>query len=306
MTSLEISDVVIDYEPGTSRRRPVRKARALERLREGGASRRAVRLVQALPEVGGVLDPGAVDAMLVRAHAEMQRLWEELLHGQRVARVLRALLAAARATTAAGAPMRVIDVGCGTGYVVRWLALHGGLPDGVELVGADQNVALVNVARQLAEREGARCTFVADNALHTTEHATVFLSSGLLHHLRGEALGAFFGHQAVRAPVGFAHFDVQASWAAPVGSWLFHRARMREPIAQHDGVLSAVRAHPTGRLLEAARTGGPGYTVAQLNPRIPALPMLRALHAIVGVRPPLRDAFVAHLGDWSRKLGAWQ
>lgn len=297
--------MVIDYEPGTSRRRPVRKERALERLRVGGASRRALGLVEAMPEVNGVLDPGAVDAILLRSHAEMQRLWEELLHGPRVARVVKALLIAAKAG-GAGKPLRVVDVGCGTGYVIRWLALHGGFSDDVQLVGTDYNVALVNAARQLAEADGARCTFVAEDAFHLSEHAHVFISSGLLHHLRGAALDAFFGHQAVHAPTGFVHFDVQQSWAAPIGSWLFHKARMREPVAQHDGTLSAVRAHPTHRLLGAARTGGPGYSVAQLNRRLPGFPMLRALHAIVGIRPGLRDTFVSRLGSWKRTLGAWK
>jgi len=37
------------------------------------------------------------------------------------------------------------------------------------------------------------------------------------------------------------------------GAWLFHYIRMREPLSQHDGVISARRAHTAATLLAAAR-----------------------------------------------------
>ncbi len=91
---LEISDVIVDYNPDTLERCPVHKEAALERLRAGGAGRAAIRIVERLPDVEGTLDPDVVDALLVSAHAELQRLWEEFLIGARVKALLLALVRA--------------------------------------------------------------------------------------------------------------------------------------------------------------------------------------------------------------------
>jgi len=44
-------------------------------------------------------------------------------------------------------PLRVVDVGCGLGYVTRWLAAHQVLGPGVELVGVDMNSVLAVTPR---------------------------------------------------------------------------------------------------------------------------------------------------------------
>ena len=50
-------------------------------------------------------------------------------------------------------------------------------------------------------------------------------------------------------------------WWSSVGAWVFHRARMREPVSRHDGVLSARRAHSAPTLLDAAESAAPGYEI---------------------------------------------
>jgi SAM-dependent methyltransferase len=301
--SPEISDLIVSFDPETLDRRPVRKRDAVDRLRAAG-NRRGARIVERMPDRDGLLEPDFVDALLVRAHTELQRLSEELEHGRRVAELLRPLLSALR-ENGAGRPLRVVDVGCGTGYVLRWLAAKGELGDDVELIGADYNPALVAEATRLAELERLRVTFVTANAFRLPVGAAVYLTTGVLHHFRGPALAEFFrGHDRPET-LGFVHFDFQPSPLAPVGAWVFHAARFREPLARHDGVLSAVRAHDGRTLLEGAKAGAPGFDVAVYGAWLWVLPIPRPFHTLVGVLPRVRPAFVRALGRRAARLQPW-
>lgn len=297
----EISDLIVDFDPATLARRPVRKRDVVNAFAAAGNGR-AARIVSNMPERDGVLDPDAVDRLLVRVHCEMQRVSEEFQHGQRVAELLQPLLDVLR-TTGAPRPLRVVDVGCGTGYVVRWLAARGGLGADVELVGADYNRALVDEASRLAGVENLPVQFVNANVFALREPATVFLSTGVIHHFRGRALVEFFRQHEQPRAAAFLHFDFQPSVLAPFGSWLFHAVRMRERLARHDGVLSAIRAHPAAALLEAARQGAPGYRTAMYSTRLWFLPIPRSFHTLVGIRPALCDALTGRLGRQARRLG---
>ena len=110
----------------------------------------------------GVLDAGYVDALGVRVHCELQRLGEELQPGRRVAALLAPLVARVRGP--GGGAVRVVDVGCGLGYVVRSLAATSALGPDVELVGVDLNPVLVAEAGRLAGQEGLSCWFVRGGA----------------------------------------------------------------------------------------------------------------------------------------------
>jgi SAM-dependent methyltransferase len=288
--SLEITDVIVDYDADTLERRPVRKEDATRRLAEASASRFALACVAAIRERDGYLDADHVDELMIQAHAEMQRLWETLLHGARVAQVLEGFVAAARAA-GVSERLRVVDVGCGCGYVLRWLAANQVLAEDVELIGVDYNAALIRKATQLAEREGLPCRFRVANAFRLAEPAHVFLSTGVIHHFAASDLEPFFASQARSAPLAFAHFDARKSWAAPLGAWLFHKAKFRLKIGQHDGYLSAVRAHETGDLLRAARRSSTGMKVGEFNRRLPALFFLRVMHAVIGLREDLARPF---------------
>ena len=90
----EISDVIVDFD-AAGFRRPVNKAAAVDLFRGAGNSK-AARIVEAMPAVGGDLDPEYVDRLLIRVHAEMQRVAEEFQHGRRVLELLRPLVAACR------------------------------------------------------------------------------------------------------------------------------------------------------------------------------------------------------------------
>lgn len=280
---------------------PVVKSEVVRQFAAVG-NQEAVRIVERIPEQGGVLDPEAVDKLLITAHCEMQRISEEFQHGQRVAELLRPILKALR-DHGAERPIRIVDIGCGTGFVVRWLTANEALGDDVELTGADFNAPLIKEARRLAEAERLPCTFLVANAFRLEHPAAIYLSTGILHHFRGAALTELLRQHERPETCAFVHFDFHASPLAPFGSWLFHAVRMREPLARHDGVLSAVRAYESRELLEAAREAAPDFISTIYGTRLWRLPVPRVFHALVGIRPAFRDSFVKQMGGRIASLG---
>nr|WP_237554986.1 class I SAM-dependent methyltransferase [Streptomyces sp. SID4948] len=248
----------------------------------------------------GVFDPRAVDRLLIGVHTELQRLSEELRMGERLVQVLGPLFTAIRAAGGRSGPYRLVDVGCGLGYLIRWLAATGALGADVELVGVDLDAALVGEAGRLAAAEGLDCRFVHGNAFALPKTATVFVSTGVLHHFRGPALGRFFQAQAASPADAFCHFDIAANRLAPLGAWIYHRARMRHPLGRHDGVVSARRAHSDETLLRAAGTAG--IRPLLYEPGGTANPFCTTLRPVIGVRPQLEAPFRSALGRDARRL----
>ena len=300
--SPEISDRIVAFDSHTLKRLPVTKAALIRDFQEIN-NPRAVRIVATLPADGnGLLDTAAMDRLLVTVHCEMQRMSEEFQHGRRMAQILNPLLEAIR-TDAPTERLRVVDIGCGTGFVVRWLAAHRALPEDVELIGADYNHALVAEAVALAHAENLTCQFKVANAFQLDQPASIYISTGILHHFRGHELIELFAQHARPETRAFLHFDFHQSWMAPFGSWLFHAARMRQPLAKHDGVLSAIRAYTSEELLTAARQGAKEFVSAVYGTRLWRLPIPRAFHSLVGVRPAYHDAFTARMGGKIAALG---
>ncbi|WP_203846938.1 class I SAM-dependent methyltransferase [Dactylosporangium siamense] len=296
MPILEISDLIIRHDVATGASLPVRRDEVIAALRAAG-DRRGARIVAGLPHRDGVLEAAAVDRLLVRTHTELQRLNEELRIAEQLAELLGPLLAA---VARGGERPRVVDVGCGIGYAVRWLAAAGVLGD-VDLSGVDFNPALVAEATRLADVEGLACRFVRGDAFALPGSATVYISVGVLHHLRGDALGAFFRAQADAGAQAYCHFDIAATRLAPVGAWMFHRARMREPLGRHDGVVSARRAHTDHDLMTAARSA-PGLVPLLHRPTHHSNPFCASVRPLLGVRPQEVSALRAALGPAARHL----
>lgn len=254
-------------------------------LRERGQGR-AARIVGRLSAVGDELDTEAVDALGLRVHRELSRLGEELQLAHRMADLVEELLARLGLE---GQAVRLVDVGCGLGHVLRTIAARRLLPASVELVGADLNPVLIAEAERLARCESLDVHFDAADAFAPGSviadgRRTVVVSTGLLHHLGEDELADFFAAQDRLGVAAFAHWDIVPCLWSTVGAWVFHQARMREPVSRHDGVLSARRAHPTEVLLGAARSTCQEYDVSvreggRWRPR--ALDVLRP---IVGLR----------------------
>jgi SAM-dependent methyltransferase len=288
--ALEITDVLWQADED-GRPVPVVRAEAASLLAERG-QQRAARIVERMPAAAGFLDARSVDDLMLRVHCELQRLSEELQLARRIADLLAPLVARIR-PAGGSAAVRVVDVGCGVGYVVRWLAATSALGPGIELVGVDLNATLVGAAARLADRESLDCRFVRGNAFDpgvavADGPRTVVISSGLMHHLPAAGLTGFFAAQAALDVAAFAHWDIAPCGWSTLGAWVFHQARMREPISRHDGVMSARRAHPAAALLAAAQAGAPDYRARVLeggrwHPR--AIDVLRPLLGVWAALP---------------------
>jgi len=301
----EITDLIIEHDPTSLERVPIRKQDVLEifaKFRNG----KALAAIRAIPEREGVLDPRAVDCLLLQTHWEMQRLSEEFYHGNRVAELLRAVIRTIRQTGQSG-PLRVIDVGCGIGYTVRWLAAHSGLPDeNVELLGIDLNRTLTNEASRLASVEKLPCRFVQGDAFAPAIAGNIYLSTGVIHHFRGNALLKFLARHEHPDSRAFLHFDFRPWFLASAGSWFFHILRMRTDIARHDGVLSAARAHSGATLTNAARNSLPGFVSGIYGANIWRTPAPRVFQTLLGLRPELLPELKSQLGIRRGRLGPMQ
>lgn len=291
----EISDAIVSFDPETLERKPVYKEDVIKGFASAG-NKTAAGIIRKIPDNGGVLDENEVDRILIASHCEMQRISEEFQHGRRAAELLKPILQALR-KGGLERKIRIVDIGCGMGYVVRWLAAKGGL-DNVELTGVDFNSTLIREASRLAEAENLNCTFLVANAFRLKEPADIYLSTGILHHFRGEGLSELFRNQNKPSTSAFIHFDFYGTAIAPLGSWLFHAARMREPLAKHDGVLSAMRAYKSRELLDAAKDAAPEFSTSILGISLWGTPIPRVFHSLVGIRPQYKEDFFEALGKW--------
>ena len=123
----EISDRIVAFETDTLKRQPVNREAVIDEFRSLG-NVDAASIVSKLPvQEDGNLDPKAMDRLLVKVHCEMQRMSEEFQHGRRVAEMLNPMLQALREQDVER-PLRVVDIGCGTGFVVRWLTANATTP----------------------------------------------------------------------------------------------------------------------------------------------------------------------------------
>ena len=298
----EISDLMIQHDSRTLQRLPVLKADLVALFSKFG-NRQALRVIRDLPEHNGVLDARAIDGLFLTVHWEMQRLSEEFYHGRRVWELLRCLIASIR-QAGARQPLRIVDIGCGTGYTTRWLAANVPLAEyNLELVGMDLNSTLIAEASRLALAESLPCQFLHGDAFSVEHSGNIFLSTGVIHHFRGASLLEFLRRHEQAKTQAFLHFDFQPSLLAPFGSMFFHYLRMRTAIARHDGVLSAARAHTGKTLTGAANTAAPGFASAIYGSRIWKTPLPRVFHTLVGLRPALVPGFRQQLGRRASRLG---
>jgi 2-polyprenyl-3-methyl-5-hydroxy-6-metoxy-1,4-benzoquinol methylase len=145
----EITDLIVQHDPRTLKRLPVRKQEILDTFLQF-QNRKALQAARALPERSGFLDDHEIDVLFLTVHWEMQRLAEEFYHGHRVWEFLRPVLASIR-QAGIRETLRIVDVGCGIGYTTRWLVANIPLAEpNIELIGMDFNAALIAEANRLA------------------------------------------------------------------------------------------------------------------------------------------------------------
>jgi SAM-dependent methyltransferase len=298
----EITDLIVQHDPRTLRRVPVRKQELLGIFSQV-RNRKALRAVLALPENGGFLDDREIDTLLLTVHWEMQRLAEEFYHGHRVWELVRPVIASIR-QAGIRETLRIVDVGCGIGYTTRWLAANIPLAEqNIELVGMDLNLTLIAEANRLASAENLPCQFQHGDALTNENPSHILVSTGVIHHVRGNALLEFLRQHERPATQAFLHFDFQPWSLAPFGSLFFHQLRMRTAVARHDGVLSTARAHHGRTLKEAARASAPSFAAGIYGAKIWNTPVPRVFHTLVGLRHKLVDNLRHQLGRCATGLG---
>jgi len=301
-TQPEITDLIVQHDARTLERVRVRKLDVLDTFSRY-SNGQAMRAVKQLPEREGFLDEKEIDRHLLKVHWEMQRLAEEFYHGHRVWELLRVVIASIR-HAGVRQTIRIVDVGCGIGYVTRWLAANVPLRDySIELVGMDLNGTLINEANRLAGAEQLPCRFVQGDAFSKEHSGHIFTSTGVIHHFRGQGLPQFLGRHEQPETQAFLHFDFQPWLLAPVGAWFFHFLRMRTAVARHDGVLSAARAHGARTLSETARNALPEFASGIYGAKIWNTPAPRVFHTLIGLRRPLVEEFRRQLGRRRSRLG---
>lgn len=301
----EITDLLVQHDPKTLARLPVRKSELLAAFAAHG-NRQAIRVIHGIPDQDDFLDAAVVDRLMLRVHWEMQRLAEEFVHRARVDELLGTAVRVIRGTGFTK-PLRVVDVGCGTGHTVRWLAAKSGLVrDHVEFLGMDLNSTLIREANRLAAAEKLPCRFLHADAFSEEVSGNIFMSTGVIHHFRGEALHKFLQRHEQPQTKAFLHFDFQPWLLAPLGSWFFHILRMRTALARHDGVLSAARAHSAATLTAAARSAAPGLASGIYGAKIWGTPAPRVFQTLVGIRREIVPEFKRQLGRRRSRLGELQ
>ena len=282
----EISDLIVQYELSTLQRKPVCREEALQKC----SSWYARSIIRSIPHKEGVLCDTAVDMILLDSHKELQRLWEEFFHAQRIAMIVKVLVKSLR-SIGVKKRIRLVDIGCGIGYVLRWLAAHNVASEDISLLGVDFNETLISYAQDLAQAEQLDVQFQVGNAFNLNVDVDIFISSGVLHHFPNETLSLFFQQQAKCKPLAFAHFDPQYSWATPIGSFIFHFSRMRTSLARYDGWLSAVRSHSGPFLESAARQNIQEMSLYRYNPPIKCFPLIRTMTGVIAIHPSASSVF---------------
>lgn len=289
---LEISDIIVQYDPSTLQRLAVSQEEALTKC----SSWYDRSIIASIPCHNGILCEKSVDIMLLDSHKELQRLWEEFYHAQRIAMILQTIIQSLR-SIGIQRKLRVVDIGCGVGYVLRWLATHKFTQADLSLLGVDFNATLIEHAQKLAQAEDLDVDFQVANAFNLDVPVDIFISSGVLHHFPGKNLELFFEQQVKCTPLAFAHFDPQYSWATPIGSFIFHFSRMRTPLARYDGWLSAARAHPGPSLEGAVKKHVRSLSLYRYNPPIKWLPLIRTMTGVIAIHPDAASTFEKEIRD---------
>jgi SAM-dependent methyltransferase len=246
----------------------------------------AARARRAVEELRGAA--GTVDKLLLHEGPELldldstpQRVKQQIVDdADRIVRLLGLHRVVARRVgelvvearrTRRGKPVRVLDVGAGSGGLLFRLedwARRRRIP--IELTGVEHNPGHVAVAERLAGEEGRRVRFVVGDARRLEAFADasvdVALSTLTLHHLApGDAALALAELDRVAA-VNFFAFDLRRSLGALPAAWAFLRLGGFDAPTRHDTLTSLRRAY------SVAEIGGLLAAAGVENCRVLALP----------------------------------
>ena len=170
-----------------------------------------------------------------------------------------------------GAPIRVLDLGCGAGDLGRAIAREGARRGcRVEVLGVDLSPDAVALARSRAE-PGDGTAYEQGDALGPGFDPAEFdlvLSSFLLHHLPDEEAVRGLLRRSARARAGFVHLDLARSRTAWALFGLLGRPLVARRETWEDG-LSSIRRSWTAREMEGIAAGAGAGAGARVEVRFP-------------------------------------
>ncbi|MDP9118197.1 MAG: class I SAM-dependent methyltransferase [Actinomycetota bacterium] len=154
-------------------------------------------------------------------------------------------------------PLRVLDVGCGTGMLLREMVAR--IPNAIELVGADPAERMLAVARTRAEGNERFVECVAEDLPFASGHFDLVISTTSFDHWGDQSAGLAEVRRVLRPGGTFVLADICAAWLSESRG----QARARTP-------------HRVVELLE--RTGLSVVSRRTIY-RIAGLPLVRAFVA---------------------------
>ncbi|PIQ61238.1 MAG: methyltransferase [Bacteroidetes bacterium CG12_big_fil_rev_8_21_14_0_65_60_17] len=163
-----------------------------------------------------------------------------------------------------GKPIRIVDVGCGGGDVLRYV-MRRARRDGfdVEGLGVDPDGRAIRFAREKARTSvDPPMSFLEGHLEDVSGPVDIIISNHLLHHMTDREVRQLLAAGADRAALVCIHNDIARSWAALV---LFQVVRPLFPrtFVGVDGTRSIQRAF-TAR--ELAALAGPDWMLVRAAP----------------------------------------
>jgi len=169
---------------------------------------------------------------------------------------LRKLLSQRAAT---GHPLRITDVGCGGGDMLRLIrkwAEARRIP--VTLYGIDANPNIVELARQFhadaPDIKFESADIFSEEFLAKTHD--VLIGTLFFHHFTHEQLVTFFSRMRTQVKVGIVINDIHRHWLAYHSIRLLTSAFSKSSMVRHDAPVSVARAFSRDELVSILREAG--------------------------------------------------
>jgi SAM-dependent methyltransferase len=158
-------------------------------------------------------------------------------------------------TLAPATPLRILDVGCGGGDMLRRIerwAEHRNIP--VSLVGIDLNPYAGRIAREFSPRNSS-IRWITGDAFSYTEPVDLICSSLLTHHLPEPTIVRFLAWMEASATLGWFVNDLCRERTPYVLYKLLTMLTPWHPFVRHDGLVSfrrSFREDDWSRMIAAA------------------------------------------------------
>ena len=142
-------------------------------------------------------------------------------------------------------PLKILDVGCGNGSMLRNVALWGRQRNiRMELLGVDLNATAIEIAREQSS-DFPEISFRVMDVLSTRFsewNFDVILCTLTLHHFRDEEIFEFLERLSDKARIGLVINDLERNKAAYFLFRVFSALFLKNRISRSDGLTSILRS----------------------------------------------------------------